>query len=48
MAKTKSWQEALKKRQWIDSFDTTGFKAFLDMEFEKNKPLLDKVGLLKK
>lgn len=48
MAKTKAWQEALKKRQWIDSFDTTGFKAFLDMEFEKNKPLLDKVGLLKK
>ena len=48
MAKTKAWQEALEKLQWIDSFDTTGFKAFLDREFEKNKTLVDKLGLLKK
>jgi putative tricarboxylic transport membrane protein len=48
MAKTKAWEEALEKRQWIDSFDTSGFKAFLDKEFEKNKVLLDKLGLLKK
>ncbi len=48
MAKTKAWHEALEKRQWIDSFDTTGFKAFLDREFEKNISLLDKLGLLKK
>ena len=48
MAKTKAWQEALEKRQWIDSFDTMGFKAFLGKEFEKNKILLDKLGLLKK
>lgn len=48
MAKTKTWQEALEKRQWIDSFDTKGFKEFLDKEFGKNKILLDKLGLLKK
>lgn len=48
MAKTKAWQEALEKRQWIDSFDIAGFKAFLDKEFEKNKTLLDKLELLKK
>jgi putative tricarboxylic transport membrane protein len=48
MVKTKAWQEALEQRQWIDSFDTTGFKVFLDKEFEKNKILLDKLGMLKK
>ena len=48
MAKTKAWQDALEKRQWIDSFDTAGFKAFLENEFEKNKGLLAKLELLKK
>ena len=48
MVKTKAWQEALVKRQWIDSFDIAGFKAFMDKDFEKNKNLLDKLGLLKK
>lgn len=48
MAKTKTWQEALEKRQWIDSFDNTGFKLFLENEFQKNRILLEKLGMLKK
>jgi putative tricarboxylic transport membrane protein len=48
MAKTKAWQEALEKRQWIDSFDAVNFKAFLKEEYEKNTALLEKLGLLKK
>ncbi len=48
MSKTKAWQDALEKRQWIDSFHVAGFPSFLNEEFEKNKVLLDKLGLLKK
>lgn len=48
MVKTKAWKEALEQRQWIDSFKTTEFKAFLDNEFGSNKARLDKLGYFKK
>ena len=48
MVKTKSWREALEKRQWFDSFTTAEFKSFLHNDFMKHKSLLDKMGYYKK
>jgi putative tricarboxylic transport membrane protein len=48
MTQSTSWRAELEKNQWVDTFDSEGFRASLDKDNEMYGALLKQLGLLKK
>ena len=47
MVKTAAWKTELEKNQWVDTFESDGFRASLDKDNEVYGALLKQLGLLK-
>ena len=47
MFESSAWKKVLEQNQWVNTFETDGFRASLDRDNELYSTLLGQLGLLK-